>query len=72
MSVRQQVMFFLQAHSDAQEEMWKSFLQKCNLQQFFDDMEAKEIKSDLKTIKACLKLIQDANSDTTNQNCQAD
>ena len=28
-------------------------------------MDAKEITSDLKTIKKCLKLIQDANSDTT-------
>ena len=28
-------------------------------------MDAQEINSDLKTIKKCLKLIQDANSDTT-------
>ena len=41
------------------------FLQKCNLEQFFVDKEAEEIKSDLKTIKNCLKLIQDATSDTT-------
>ena len=60
-----QLMIFLQAHSYAQLDLHKSFLQKCNLQQFFVDMDAKEITSDLKTIKACLKLIQDANSDTT-------
>ena len=41
------------------------FLQKCNLEQFFVDKEAEEIESDLKTIKNCLKLIQDATSDTT-------
>ena len=60
-----QLMIFLQAYSYAQEDMHKSFLQKCNLNQFFENMDAKEKTSDLKTIKKCLKLIRDANSDTT-------
>ena len=64
MSVHQ-LMIFLQAHSYAQLDLRKSFLQKCNLQHFVVDMDAQEINSDLKTIKKCLKLIQDANSDTT-------
>ena len=60
-----QLMIFLQAYSYAQLDMRKSFLQKCNLQQFFVDMDAKEIQFDLNTIKNCLKLIQDAASDIT-------
>ena len=61
-----QLMIFLQAYSYAQLDMRKSFLQKFNLQQFFVDMDAhQEIESDLTTIKKCLKLMQDANSDTT-------
>ena len=61
-----QLMIFLQAYSYAQEEMNSHFLQKCKFEQFFDTMEAKEIKSDLKTIKACLQKIRDATSvDTT-------
>ena len=60
-----QLMIFLQAYSYAHEEMRKSFLQKCKLEQFFVDKDAQEIDSDLETIKKCLKLIQDAASDTT-------
>jgi hypothetical protein len=60
-----QLMIFLQAYSYDQLDMRKSFLQKCNLQQFFVDIAPEKIQSDLTTIKACLKLIQDANSDTT-------
>ena len=60
-----QLMIFLQAYSYDQLDMRKSFLQKCNLQQFFVDIAPEKIQSDLNTIKACLKLIQDANSDTT-------
>lgn len=41
------------------------FLQQWKLEQFFDNMEPKEIKFDLKAIKACLQKIRDATSDTT-------
>ena len=59
-----QFMIFLQTYSYAQLEIRQSFLQKCNLKHFFVDKDAEKIKSDLKTIKKCLKLIQDAASDT--------
>ena len=60
-----QLMIFLQAHSCNQLDLHKSFLQKCNLNQFFEDIAPEKIQSDLNTIKNCLKLIQDAKSDTT-------
>ena len=60
-----QLKIFLQAYSYAQLEMRQSFLQKCILKQVFVDKDVEVIKFDLKTIKKCLKLIQDANSDTT-------
>ena len=60
-----QLMIFLQAHSYAQLDLHKSFLQKCNLNQFFEDIAPEKIKSDLNTIKKYLKLIQYAASDTT-------
>ena len=58
-------MIFLQAYSYDQLDMRQSFLQKCHLQQFFEDIAPEKIQSDLNTIKKCLKLIQDAASDTT-------
>jgi len=60
-----QLMIFLQAHSCVQVDLHKSFLQKCNLNQFFEDIAPEKIQSDLNTIKKCLKLIQDAASDIT-------
>ena len=60
-----QLMFFLQAHSYAQLDLHKYFLQKCNLNQFFEDIAPEKIKSDLNTIKKYLKLIQYAASDIT-------
>ena len=59
------LMNFSQGYSIDNEQMNPHFLQKCRLEQFLDNMEAKEIKSDLKTIKACLQKIRDATSDTT-------
>ena len=59
------LMIFSQGYSIDNEQMNPHFLQKCKLEQFLDIMEAKEIKSDLKTIKACLQKIRDATSDTT-------